>query len=130
MNQPICLIHPHELIFTSQRNLAIESSLQPFHHLYCHHQLIFTKFDLSSYYPPLYRGTVWYYNRANADLTRRAIDLLDWDNALRINDVEKQVSIFSNTLMSIMQNFAPDETVICDDREPPWMNEKRKQLIE
>ena len=40
--------------------------------------------------------------------------------ALRFNDVDKQVSIFSGTLMNIMQNFIPNETIICDDRDPPW----------
>ena len=32
--------------------------------------------------------------------------------------------------MNIMQNFAPNETIICDDRDPPWMNKETEQLIE
>ena len=51
--------------------------------------------------------------------------------------MEKQVAIFSDTLMNIMLNFAPNETIICDDRPPPpalsspsWMNKEIKQLIE
>ena len=99
-------------------------------HPNCHHQLVFAKFDLSIYYPLPYERTVWYYNRVNADLIRRAIDLFDWDKALRINDMDKQVAIFSDTLMNIMQIFAPNETIICDDRDPPWMNKEIKQLIE
>ena len=47
-----------------------------------------------------------------------AIDLFDWDKALCINDVDKQVAIFSDTLMYIMQNFVPNETIIRDDRHP------------
>ena len=52
------------------------------------------------------------------DLIRRAINLLDWDKALRFNDVDKQVAIFSEILMNIMQNFVSNETIICDDRDP------------
>ena len=95
------------------------SSVQAFLHPNCHHQLVFTKFDLSIYYPPSYERTVWYYNRANSDLIQKAIDLFDWDRALHIHDVDKQVAIFSATLMNIMQNFVPNETIICDDRDPP-----------
>ena len=84
-----------------------------------HHQLVFVKFDLSIYYPRPYERTVWYYNRANLDLIRRAIDLFGWDKALRFNDMDKQVAIFSDTLMNIMQNFAPNKTIICDDRDTP-----------
>ena len=107
-----------DLILTSQPNLVMESGVQPSLHPNCQHQLVFAKFDLSIYYPPPYERTVRYYNRVNADLIRRAIDLLDWDKALRFNHVDKQVSIFSDTLMNIMQNFIPNETIICDDRKP------------
>ena len=108
----------------------MESGVQPSLHPNCHHQLVFAKFNLSIYYPPPYERTVWYYNRANADLIRRAIDLFDWDKALRFNDVDKQVAIFNDTLMNIMENFVPNETIICDDRDPPWTNKEIKQLIE
>ena len=27
-----------------------------------------------------------------------------------------------------MQNLVPNETIICDDRDPPWMNKEIKQL--
>ena len=60
----------------------------------------------------------------------RAIDLFDWDKALHINDMDKQVAIFSDTLMNIMQTFGPNETIICDDRDTPWMIKETKQLIE
>ena len=113
-----------DLLLTSQANLVMESGFQPYLHLNCHHQLVFVKFNLSIYYPLPYERTVWYYNRANADLIRRAIDLFDLKKPLRINDVDKQVAIFSGTLMNIMQNFVPNETIICDDRDPPWMNKE------
>ena len=104
-----------DLIFTSPPNLVMD--------------MVFTKFDLSIYYPPPFERTVWYYNRANADLIQRAIDLFNWDKALRINDVDKQVAIFTYTLINIMQKFVPNETIICDDRDHyPWMNKEIKQL--
>ena len=49
---------------------------------------------------------------------------------LRINYEERQVAVFSDTLMNIMQNFVPNATFICDDRDPPWMNKEIKQFIE
>ena len=108
----------------------MESDAQPSLHPNCHHQLVFAKFALSIYYPPPYERRVWYHNRANLDLVRRTTDLFDWYKALRINDVDKKVAIFSATLMNIMQNFVLNETIICDDRDPPWMNKEMEQLIE
>ena len=92
--------------------------------------MVFAKFDLSIYYPPSYKRTAWYYNRGNADVIRRAIDLFYWDKALRINYEERQVAIFRDTLMNIMQNFVPNATFICDDTDPLWMSKEIKQFIE
>ena len=108
----------------------MESGVKHSLHANFHHQLVFVKFDLSIYYLPPYERTVWYYNRTNVDLIRRAIDLFDRDKTLRLNEVDKQVSIFSDILMNIMQNFVPNETIIHDDRNPPWINKEIKQLIE
>ena len=85
----------------------MESGVQPSFQPNCHHQLVFAKFDLSIYYPPPYERTVWYCSRANVDLIQRAIELFDRDKALRINDVDKKVAVFSDTLMNIMEIFVP-----------------------
>ena len=66
-----------DLVFTSQPNLVIGSGIQLYLHPNCHHQFVFAKFDLFIYYPPPYERAVWYYNRANADLIRRVINLFD-----------------------------------------------------
>ena len=63
-----------DLIFTSQPNLVMEFGIYSSLHSNCHPHIVFTKFNLSISYPPSYERTVWYYERANAELIRRAID--------------------------------------------------------
>ena len=89
----------------------MESGVQPSLHPNCDHQFLFAKFDLSNYDPPPYEKTVRYHNRATADLIRRKIDLFDCDEALCINDVDKQVdqrykSSFHEKHKSIQYNAA------------------------
>ena len=70
----------------------------------------------------LLRKNVWYYKRANTELIRRAIDQFDW---LRVNvnvNIDEKNYFFTKTLLNIIQNFTPHETFICDDRDPPWIN--------
>ena len=43
-------------------------------------------------------------------------------------DVGKMVSIFNQTIINILCNFIPHETVLFDDRDPPWVNKEIKQL--
>ena len=36
--------------------------------------------------------------------------------------------MFNKTIKSIMSNYIPHETIICNDRDPPWINKDAKQL--
>ena len=55
---------------------------------------------------------------------RRAIDQFDWLRALSNVNVDEKVYFFTKTLLNIIQNFIPHETIICDDRDPPWINKE------
>ena len=79
---------------------------------------------MSIFYPSSYERTVWYF-----ELIRRAIDQFDWLRALSNVNVDEKVYFFTKTLLNIIQNFIPHETIICDDRDPPWINKEIKKLM-
>ena len=110
-------------------NLIIESGVHPSLHPNCHHQLIYPKFNLQIYYPPQYYREVWHYNGANTELIRRAVDQFNWQKVFLNKKVNEKVNIFNETILNILRNFIPHETVLCDDRDPPWFNTKIKSLI-
>ena len=111
-----------DLIYTTQSNMVLESGVHHSLHQNCHHQIIFDKFNLKIYYPPSYERTIFHH-------IQQAINLFDWENAFLNTDVNAQVFIFSNTVLNILNNYIPHETEICDDRVPPWMTSKIKELI-
>ena len=37
--------------------------------------------------------------------------------------------LMKKTLLNIIQNFIPHKTIICDDRDPPWVNKEIKKLM-
>ena len=91
-----------DLIFTLQPNLVMESGIHSLLHSTCHHQKVFAKFNLSIFYPPLYERTVWYYEKSNTELIRRAIDQFDWPRALSTVNVDEKVYFFSKTQLNII----------------------------
>ena len=107
----------------------MESGIHSSLHSNCHYQTVFAKFNLSIFYPPLYERTVWYYERANTERIRRDIDQFDWLRALCNVNVDEKVYFFTKTLPNIIQNFIPHETIICDDRDPSWINKEIKKLM-
>ena len=53
----------------------------------------------------------------------------NWERAFFNLNINEMVSDFNTTMKNIMANFIPHETTICDDRDPPWINNTIKHLI-
>ena len=103
----------------------MHSSLHP----NCHHQITYAKFNLKIYNPPPYERKIWHYEKANIDLIRRSIDEFSWERYFANTSVNNKVHMFNKTIKNIMSNYIPHETIICDDRDPPWINKDIKELI-
>ena len=43
--------------------------------------------------------------------------------------MHEQVELFNKTLLNIFHNFIPNKIILRDDKDPPWMNDKIKNLI-
>ena len=67
-----------DLIFTDQPNLAVDNGVHPTLHGNCHHQIIFSKFNLMIEYPPPYEWLVWHYKKANIDSIQKALKQINW----------------------------------------------------
>ena len=118
-----------DLIFTSQPNVAVELGVHPPLHQNCHHKTIFAKFSLKIYYPPPDLRNVWHYKEANADLIKRAVNIFNWKKAFSNPNINDKVSLFNKTILNILNNYNPHETIICNKKGPPWLNSRIKLLI-
>ena len=107
------------LTFTFQPNIVVESGVHPSFHPNCHHQIVFANTNLKTYYPPPYLREVWHYKGGNANLIKRAINNFNWEKAFSNTNINNKVSLFSKTILSILNNYVPHETIICDDKDNP-----------
>ena len=107
----------------------IETGVHPSLHPNCHHQIVFAKFNLQIYYPPPYPREIWHYKQANTELIRRAITDFNWDRAFLNTNVNEKVSIFSNTILNILSNFIPHQTIACGDKDPHGLTEQSDLLF-
>ena len=119
-----------DLIFTSQRNLVVNSGVHPSLHPNCHHQIVYTKYDLKIHFPPPYEWEIWHSGQGNTDLIRRAVHEFNWQRAFSNQNINERVSFFDKIILDIVSNFISHETVICDDRELPWINIWIKNVID
>ena len=105
---------------------GVRSSLQET----CHHQLVYAKFNLKIWCPPPYERKMWHYEQANADPLKRAIKQFPCEKSFRNLRSNEMAYLFNKTMKNILSNYIFHETVTCDDRDPPWINNKIKQLIQ
>ena len=50
--------------------------------------------------------------------------------AINNTNINEKVFLFNNTILNILNNYILLETIICDDKDPPWFNSRIKSLIE
>ena len=78
---------------------------------------------------PPYTRKIWDYNRSVTDLINHSIKSFDWSKLFSGKNVHEQVELFNKTLLNIFQNFIPNKIIVCDDRDPPWMDDEIKKMI-
>ena len=69
----------------------------------CHHEVVFAKLNLKT---------------------------IDWEERFANKPVESQVSELNNLLLNIYSNYIPNKTVLCDDKDPLWMANGLRAVIE
>ena len=56
--------------------------------------------------------------------------MFDWDRTFVNTNVNEKVLILNKTILNILSNFIPHETLTVDDKDPPWFRKKIKNLIQ
>ena len=115
-----------DLIFMTQPNLITDSGVHSSLHSNCHHQIVFAKFNLHIVYTPPYLREIWHYRETNTRLIRRVIKEFNWERAFSNTNVNEKVDVFSRTILNILSNFIPHETIVCNEKDPPWFNNRIK----
>ena len=118
-----------DLIFRSQPNLITDSGVHSSLHSNCHHQIVFAKFNIPIVYLPPYLREIWCYREANTRFVRRAIKEFNGERAFSNTNLNEKVDILNRTILNILSNFTPHETIVCNDKDPPWFNNRIKPLI-
>ena len=64
------------------------------------------------------------------ELIRRPLNEFNWERAFSNIHVNEKVCIFNKSVLNVLSNFIPHETILCDDKDPPWFNSRIKSLLQ
>ena len=68
----------------------------------CHHEIVFAKLNLKFEYPSSYERVFWDYSRKTQN----------------------------NLFLNIYASYIPNKAVLCDEKDPSWMNNGIRAVIE
>ena len=85
--------------------------------------------NLKIHFPLLYEREIWHYGQGNTELIARAVHEFNWQRAFSNLNINERVSFFNKTILNIVSIFIPHETIICDDRDPSWINIRIKSQL-
>ena len=58
-----------------------------------------------------------------------SINEFPWERRFTNSDVDEKVHLFNKTIKNIVSNYIPHETIVCNDRDSPWINKNIKKLV-
>ena len=119
-----------DLIFTSQPNFSYREWYHASLFERCYHQIIYAKFNFKIHFPPTYERLIWDYSKENENFIRRSLLKVDWITAMSNLHVNDQVKFLTSCILNVFDNFVPSKTVIFKDKDPPWMNNKIRQICQ
>ena len=118
-----------DLIFTDQPNLSVNCGVHASLHPNCHHQIVYSRFNLDIYYPPPYQRLIWDYKKADATKIRKALYSVNWERLFDKKNINGQVLKLNETTLNVFRNYVPSKYLTIDDKDPVWMNETIKSKI-
>ena len=71
---------------------------------------------------------MWDFKRANISSTKKTVKMVDWQFMFLNKNTHEQIVIFNDILMNIFSNYIPNKYATIDNRDPPWMTEKKKKI--
>ena len=55
--------------------------------------------------------------------------MINWGKTFSQKNINAQVTVFNESILSIFRYYIPNKYITCDDKDPVWMNENIKSRI-
>ena len=123
--EPSCI----DIIFCSQPNLVQNSGTYASLFERSHHEIIFSEINFKVFYPPPYKKKIWDYKNADINKINESLSQVNWDRHLNHKDPNEQITFLNDCIINVFNNYCPNKIITCHDKEPPWMTDGIKKLL-
>ena len=71
-----------------------------------------------------------FFTSADANLIRRALYQFKWEWSWTNLNVHDQAAVLNRTVIKVLHNYIPHETIILNDKDPPWFSKRIKSSMQ
>ena len=57
------------------------------------------------------------------------MEVFSWEKLFQHKNIHDQLKLFNETIVNIVSNYIPNKFITCNDKDPPWLNDHIKRLI-
>ena len=123
---PSCI----DLVITDQPNLILDCGTRAALDSFRHHRVTYCKVNFNIPPLPPFERKIRHYDRANIPLHKRSMFKFPRLQHLDINqDPNWQVKTSTKFFLNFMANFIPNEMKRIIPRDPPWITERLKTML-
>lgn len=76
-----------------------------------------------------FKRQIWLYDKGNYNLFRNKLTLVNWDNALSLNNLNEITDKITEHIITAAKETVPNKTVFIRPNEPDWINSNIKRQI-
>ena len=125
-----------DLIFTTETNLVADSGVLPSLFPRCHHLLIFSKMNFTTFFllpifppPPFLLPRIWDFSRANVSAIGQAVNYVEWYRAFNGLNIDEMVKFLSEYVLNVFYNFVPNKVIAIRSKDTLWMTPELKRMV-
>ena len=93
------------------------------------HNAVLSTLGLNPAHEEASQRTLWLWEQANWQAIKRALAATNWDTQLN-GDVNQNVALFTNTLLSVQAQYVPQRTYRTEPRDQPWFGFRCRQAAD
>ena len=118
-----------DLIFTTETNFVADSGVLPSLFPRCHHLLIFSKMNFTTFFPPAYKPRIWDFSRANVSAIGQAVNYVEWYRAFNGLNIDEMVKFLSEYALNVFYNFVPNKVIAIRRKDTLCMTPEIKRMV-
>ena len=72
---------------------------------------------------------MWNQRNVDSQSINKAIEMFNWEKLFHNKNIHDELKLANEAIVNIVQNYIPNKCITSNDKDPPWLNDYIRHLI-